>query len=317
MIDWSNGQWPRTARIAAELTVGYALLTALDTLLTGGTGFAAVQPNPLGLPVLVMALAYSTGPALAAAVIASTLWLTLAHHAGVERDYLDHLFHLSLPPLLWFVTAVGVGEVTMMRAQRRARVERRMGVARRNVTRLTEAFHALARTNRALQVEVATNDRTIGHVIATATTLNAPDPAVRREAMARLIALAARTSDFTCYRYAANEARAWLRGPGAIGRSETLPEPLVALARQWRGPVHVGRSADREVLDGVGVVAIPLHDGDPARIIGCLVLHSLPFAAMNAHALAEMAEIGGWLGPLLREAPRIAGGVVRPTGLVA
>ena len=36
-------------------------------------------------------------------------------------------------------------------------------------------------------------------------------------------------------------------------------------------------------------------------MIGCVVLHSVPFAALNAHALAEMAEVGRWLAPLAIE----------------
>ncbi len=316
---WNHGP-RRTARIAAELTVAFALLVAIDRLLLGGSGaFAAVQPNPLWLPVLVAALAYGTFPALAAAAVASALWLSGARHDGIERDYLDHLFHLSLPPLLWFVAAVAVGEVTMLRVQRYVRLDRRAGIARRNVARLTEAFHQLARTNRTLQVQVATDDHRLGHVVATAAGLASGDPAARRAALTRLIAIAARSEDFTCYRFAGTEARAWLRGPAATGRAEVLGDALATLARRRQGPIHVGRRADRAPLQGAGVVAIPLPHAESGRIAGCLVIHSLPFTALGAHALAEMAEIGGWLTPLVaeRERERRVAAAVQQAGRVA
>ncbi|MEP9400201.1 hypothetical protein [Sphingomonas sp. VNH70] len=307
----------RRSRIAAELAVGFGVLMLLDRLLGTGGAFADVQPNPLWLPVLVMALAYGTLPALAAAAVASALWLGVAPHGGVERDYLDHLFRLSVPPLLWFVGAVGVGEVTMLRSGRFARMERRAAAGWRNVARLSEAFHALVRTNRALEVEVATDDRTLGHVVATAARLGAVDPAERRVALGALIAVAARTEDFTCYRFAGGQARAWLRGQTAGGRADTLPDTLAQLARRRHAPIHVGRPADRAALAGIGVIAVPLVLADEGRIAGCLVIHALPFHALSAHALAEMAEIGGWLTPLIAAPEPGAASAIRSAGRVA
>ncbi|WP_156356338.1 hypothetical protein [Sphingomonas sp. Leaf22] len=293
----------RSLRIAMELAAGFGVLIALDRLLLGGTAFTGVDPNPLWLPVVVMALAYGTFPALAAAGIASGLWLAIGQEPGVERDYLDHLLHLSLPPLLWFMAAVAIGEVTMVRAQRLVRLERTKNTARRNVVRLTEAFHRLVDTNRALQVQVATDDRSIGHVIATAARLGDVDPAERRAAMVALIALAAHTRDFTCYRVVGGEARAWLRGDAAQARADTLPPPLLLMARRGDA-IHVGRPSDRAALVGIGVAALPLIDGDGDRVVGMLVLHDLPFEALGAHLLAELTEICRWLVPLLVDEPR-------------
>lgn len=313
-----SAAWRRSLRIAMELAAAFGVLLAFDRLLLDGNAFSGIAPNPLWLPVVVMALAYGTFPALAAAAIASTLWLALGHEPGSERDYLDHLLHLSLPPLLWFMAAVAIGEVTMVRAQRLVRLERTKNIARRNVTRLTEAFHQLVHTNRALQVQVATDPRSIGHVIATAARLGDADPAERRAALVALIALAAQTRDFTCYRITGGEARAWLRGEGAQARPDTLPAALLSLAQRRGAAIHVGRASDREALSGIGMVALPLMEGDPARLIGVLMLHDLPFAAMGAHLFAELTEICRWLGPLLVEEPRRAAPLaVQPPGMVA
>lgn len=313
-----NAAWRRALRIAMELAAAFGVLLAFDRLLLDGTAFTGINPNPLWLPVVVMALAYGTFPALAAAAIASILWLAMGQEPANERDYLDHLLHLSLPPLLWFMAAVAIGEVTMVRIQRLVRLGRTKNSARRNVERLTEAFHQLVHTNRALQVQVATDERSIGHVIATAARLGDTDPAERRAAMVALIALAAQTRDFTCYRVTGGEARAWLRGAGAQARPDTLPAPLLLHAQRRGAAIHVGNAGDRGALDGIGAVALPLTEGDPARLLGVLVLHDLPFAAMGAHLLAELTEICRWLGPLLAEEPRRAAPLaLRSPGLVA
>ncbi|RXD04954.1 hypothetical protein EQZ23_07430 [Sphingomonas sp. UV9] len=310
-------RWRRPARVAAEMAIAFAALIALDWWLTDGTGFAGVQPNPYWLPILTMALAYGTGPGVVAAAIASALWLAHVHDDPGERDYLDHLFHLSLQPLMWFVVAGIIGEVTIMRTGRHDRLAKRGRVATRNLARLTEAFATLSKTNRLLQVQIATEANTVGHAIETATRLSSPDPAVRRSAIGELVALAARTADFTCYRVTGGEARAWLRGPVTTGRRDVLPAPLMARIVRQKRIVHVARPSDRPVLDGIGVAAIALPDQNTGEIVGCLVLHTLSFEALNASRTAELAEIAAWLAPLLADLPHANRQSVRSAGLVA
>lgn len=314
----------RGLRILIEIAVGFALLAAIDQRLTGGSGFAGVRPSPYWVPVLVMALVYGTGPGVVAAAVASVLWLVAAHGDGTERDYLDTLLHLSLPPLLWGVAAVAIGEVTLLRKRRLAKAERRATQATRDIARLAEAHDRLTRTNQSLQRRVAGDPRTTGHVVATATRLAASDPAARRAAMAELIALAAGTDDFTCYRLTPDGAESWLRGPGvpgtSLGRPERLPSAMVHPLLADPRIRHVARRADREWLGGLGVAAVPL--ADPGGAVGGLLLfHTLPIEAFNAHRLAEWTEIAGWLGPMLvapgqgtLHAIRAAGRSGLPTG---
>lgn len=317
MTDVQAPRWRRPLRIAIELGVMAAALVALDQWLTGGTAFAAIQPNPLWVPVLVMALAYGTGPGVIAAAFASTLWLMHARGMPGDRDYLDHLFHLSLPPLLWFVAAVAVGEVTNIRTARLGRVQLQGRTATRNIARMTEAFDTLSRTNRLLQVQIAVETRTLGHVVGTAARLSSIDPVERRDAITQLIAMAARTEDFTCYRVAGDEARAWLRSAKTTGRHDILPIALMERLIRRRGILHVARRSDRSALDSVGVAAVPLTDPADGTLLGCLVLHALPFAALNANRVAELGEIAAWLAPLLGEPARTVQRAVRPAGLVA
>lgn len=315
-------RWRRHARIALEIAIAFALLAALDEWLTGGLGFAGVRPSPYWIPVLVMALVYGTGPGVAAAVIASGLWLLAAHRDGSERDYLDWLLHLSIPPLLWAVVAVAVGEVTLARKRHLAKALRRGAQAVRDVGRMTDAHERLTRTNRDLQRRIAADPRTAGHIIATASRLSSPDPAARRGALSQLIGLAAHGDDFTCYRLGPDGARAWMRG-GAVtgasmGRPDLLPPAMIeALAASGEMRVrHVARRGDREWLAGLGVAAVPLADGQ-GGLSGVLLFHDLPIDRFNAHRIAELAEIGHWLGPLILDQGQAPLRVLRNAGRIA
>jgi hypothetical protein len=317
----------RGIRVLVEIAIVFALLAVIDHALTGGTGFADIRPSPYWMPVLVMALVYGTGAGVIAAAVASILWLVAAHGDGQARDYLDTLLHLSLPPLLWGVAAVSIGEVTLLRKRRQARAERRATQAIRDMARMTDAHDRLTRTNRILQRKVAGDPRTLGHVVATATRLSAVDPAARHEAMAELIELAAASDDFTCYRLGPDGAHGWLRGRGvqghSLGRPDTLPPAMVAALADNPRIRHVARRSDREWLAGLGVAAVPLTDA-PGAVRGLLLFHTIPIESFNAHRMAELAEIAGWLGPLLFDqgqgglrAVRATRDEDRPTGQVA
>lgn len=290
------------ARIVLEMAALFGALVALDLWVTGGTGFVGVEPSLWWIPVLAMALAYGTGPGLVAAAIAAALWLSHAAGADDGGDYLERVFRLSVMPLAWCLAAVVVGETTILRRRRYARLQQRADRLGENNSRLIDAFERVHATNRALQVALATHDGTIGRVLAVATGLASKEAAARRAAIAELIATAAGTRDFSVYRVAEGEAHAWLRGGDGAGRADVLSADLVRALTE-RGVMHLGRRDDRALLQPVGAVAVAL--ADEAAGAGCLVLHSAPFEMIDAHRRAELMEIAGWLAPLL-------GGELRP-----
>ncbi|MEH3099450.1 hypothetical protein [Sphingomonas adhaesiva] len=304
------------ARRVMEMLAIFAALGAFAAVLTHGHGFAGIQPHPLWVPVIAMALAYGTGAGVVAATLASAWWLVEAQGLMERGDYLDRLLHVSLPPLMWFVAAAVIGEVTLTRTRRHDRQARKLAAARHDLARLGGAIEELTRTNRALQVHIATDERTTGHVIAAAARLAAPDEATRRAALAELVARAAGTTDFTCYLVAPDRsAHPWLTGTTDARRPPALSEALVGVIANRREVLHVARRRDRTPLDTIGVAAVPLYHAGGGEMVGCLVLHDIPFAAFRAQALAELNRIGHWLAPLASAAQR--GGDVRATGRVA
>lgn len=294
-------RWRRRIRIAVECIALFGVLLLIDRFATGGTAFAGIHPNPYWLPVLVLSLAYGTEAGLVAAFAASVIWLSHRDSVVAQGDYLDRLLQLSLTPLLWFLVAALVGEVTILRRRRMARLRRDATAARGNVDRLSQAYQQLTTTNRALQVRIAVDAGTTGRIVALAADLSARDAGVRRTAIVELIATAAATTDFTCYRIDRDGAlRVWLRGTSATPRPDIIPTPLLARIRTTRRTLCVVHPDDRALLTDIGVAAVPLVSDD-GHGIGCLVVHTLPFAALNTQSIAELSEIGTWLPHLVED----------------
>lgn len=291
--------WTRRLRVVAEFALLYGALLGADWLVTGGSGFVTLSPNPYGLPILVMALAYGTEAGLVAAMLSTAIWLSHGEQVAPAGDYLERLLGLSLTPLMWFVMAAAIGEVTNIRTRSLRRLRRDRHAAASDAARLDRAYQDLVDANRALQVRLATDTASPGRVIALAAAAISAPIDQRRTALRDLLTAATRTDDFTCYRVEPDQtARVWLRGTAAGARPVVLPKAFVHQLDRAADPLSVTAAEDRPLLADIGVAATALRGVD-GTIMGCLVIHRTSFATMGSHSTAELAEIATWLPQVL------------------
>ena len=280
----------------AEMLVIFAALLAIDHLLLGGGAFRQLNPNPYWLPVLVMAITYGTGMGLVAGAIASAIWLSWPHDWQHLSDHFEMQLRLSIMPLLWMVTALVVGEVTASRMSRLAAHEERHQAMDHNWQRLAEVIARLTSINRKLQVRIATEQRTVNQAVAAAIGLAEPDPAHQIDAIAKLIALAAQTEDFTFYDVRAGQVVARFAGRDATGRPSDLSRSALAqsLLEEPR-LLHEGRTSDQGILAHFGLIALPVFREDD-ELGGVIVIHSAPNLRITEARIAELAHVAELLG---------------------
>lgn len=284
--------WKEHVRRFAELATLFGALIALDRLLLNGDAFAHIEPNPLWIPVLVLAMCYGTGMGLAAAAIASLIWIISPHEWPVGTDRIDEQYFLSLLPLLWTMTALLVGEVT---ARRKARYD---GLCQRHEDlsadweRAALTFANLSNTNRDLQVRIASEQRVGAQALTVATGLTQLDPGSRMEALTKLIALAIQTEDFTYYQVRGDRFVAQMQGAAARGRPVDLAHTLLAqtISKHMR-TIHVGQERGRNQLQDFGIAAIPVREEVNGGLAAVLVIHSADGLVLNAARTAEFSQL--------------------------
>lgn len=279
-------------RIGLEIAVAFAALLSVDRLVLRGDCFLHVEPHPFWLPVILAAILYGTGGGIAAAAIASALWIALAPIVFASgQDYFAYTIAIAKLPLLWTITALGLGEIATFRQRRLVKTLRREAKYVRNVNTLARRYARLNDINRTLQNRIASEARTAGHV---AERMMA---CVRQEARADdlvdLIALVAGSRAFTLLRLDGDALT-----PVGEGAGVPVPPALLALARARRAPVHVGRPGDRAAL-GDALVALPLHRGREGGFAGLLLFHDLPAERLTAAGIAEIAGLSRWLDDLV------------------
>ncbi len=290
-------------RAALEVAALFALLIALDIGVLGGTRFAGINPSPYWLPVLLAASLYGTGMGLLAAALATLCYLSgplTALAAG--ESYFRQGVALALPPMLWGLGALAIGEISL--ARRRA-----VAAARHRAERLTGEVDALSRrirhlgdNYRQLQNSHAGLTDTRMAAYANAVSLADPDPAIFWPAVGQLIRGVTGADAFTLYSVVAGGLQPvirWrVRPDGGIA---TAPPPGPALSAtlianpRW---LTAEREADRALLGDAGLVAGSIQASN-GRVRAVLVIEALPFAQFNRLMLANAETMATWIGALL------------------
>src|SRR5690242_11002358 len=95
-----------------ELAAFFAAALAIDWAAFGGTRFAGVSPHPFWLAVLLVSVQYGISEGLLAAALASAaLLLFNVPPAALGQDLHLWLMQVLRLPVLWFATALVVGEL--------------------------------------------------------------------------------------------------------------------------------------------------------------------------------------------------------------
>jgi hypothetical protein len=279
-----------------EMLILFAALMAVDHGLLNGNAFSDLNPNPYWLPVLIMAMAYGTGSGLAAGAIASAIWFHWSNLWAGPADHIEQQLRLSIQPMLWMVTALVAGEVTASRRNRIADQERQHQAMERNWKKLAEVIARLTDTNRKLQVRIATEQRTVVQAIAAGLGLAQPDPESQVDAVARMIALAAQTEDFTFYDVRGNQVTARFGGKAALGQPPDLTRsPMVQAMLAVPRPLRSDRSADQALVAPFGLLAVPVSDGAEA-LAAIILVQSAAGIRMTEAYVAQLLQIAALLG---------------------
>ncbi len=280
----------------AEMLILFATLMAIDQGLMSGNAFSDINPNPYWLPVLVMATTYGTGSGLAAATIASAIWFRWSNPWSGATDHIEQQLRLSIQPMLWMVTALVTGEVTASRRNRIADQERQHQAMDRNWKKLAEIIARLTDTNRKLQVRIATGQRTIVQAMAAGLDLSKPDPESQADAVARLIALAAQTEDFTFYDVRGAQVTARFGGKAAQGQAPDLSRsPMAQAMLATPRPLRADRAADRPLLSEWGLLAVPVA-GAEEGLAAIILVHSAAGIRITEAYVAQLLQVADLLG---------------------
>ncbi len=287
--------------------LGVAL--ALDRIFFDGTRFLSAPQHPFWIVVLLVSVQYGTNAGLLAALASSVALLAgnLPPQA-LGQDRFTWLFHASQLPLLWFISAVVLGELRMRQIRERAALARELEETARRERVLAEGYKRLSALKDALETRVAGQLRTAVGMYESARAIEKLDPSEVLLGVANLIRSVMNPEKFSVYllRNGSLELAVedgWAKEDGYARQYLAATAVFQEIVGRQR-VLTVANPDDLMTLAGAGVIASPIVVPDTGRVAGMLKIEKLGFLDLNFSNVQTLKLLCQWIGAAYENAVR-------------
>lgn len=305
---------PHPARVvlaaAVESGIAIVALLAAGALLGVPDRFAQISPHPFWLVVILVAVQYGSAGGIAAAALASAAFLIgNIPEQTFDQTLAQWLLHLTAQPVIWFLTAIVLGEIRAGQARAHDELVSDFTRLRTQAESIATAYAELSGLHAGLERRIAANRRTLGAAYDASRAIERNDIGSVVEGVPALVAALLDVRKFSLFllRDGALQAAArvnWRDCEGletCFAPGSDLHEAIVVRRRS----LHVFDPADETMLAGQGLFAVPLVDRDDARVSGMLKIEDMDFGAVTPEAIDNLHIAGSWIGSALGRAARI------------
>lgn len=298
---------PRAA--AAETLVFFAAALIFDALVLGGTRFRDVSPHPFWLLSLVMAAQYGT----ATGIFASVLGTLLAFMGNLPardplQDQSAYLLLVAAKPVLWFASALVLGELRMRQERVKTTLQTRVAELEAENGALTVARANLELTTERLRTEAAGRVQTTVALFQAAKTAETQQSGSVFAGVEPLIQSILTPSAYSIYLKSGDHLDLVIHvNDGKTPEAGKRYGPDTALYRAMvaaKQVVHVATAEGEQTLGRDGVLAGPLLDVETGEAIGMLKVEALPMAMLRPDSLHAFRALCEWIGSAYRKAQR-------------
>jgi len=297
---------PRTwagIRLSAILEIAIFLGAALaaDQIFLDGSRFRGAPEHPFWILVLLLAAQYGTNAGLLAAVCSGVALLAgNLPPQSISLDRYAWLFETLRLPLLWFISAVVLGELRMRQIRERGVLQSELRETARREQVVADAYNRLSAVKQALETRVASQLRTAVGLYESARAIEKLDPSEVLLGVANLIRSVMNPEKFSVYllqngRLELAVEDGWTPTDGfprSYAATTTLFQEIIGGQRL----LSVANPEDAAALSGAGVIAAPLYAPDTGRMIGMLKVEKLGFLDLNFSNVQTMKVLCQWIG---------------------
>lgn len=284
--------------------VGFlAVAVGVDYLFFDGSRFFGTAPHPFWIIILLVTIQYGTGEAMLAAALSSAcLLLGNLPEQSIDQTMYDYAFVLAERPVMWFTTAVVLGELRARQIRERNELFDRLDEMTVRFDRLSEAFVRLERVRDNLEVRVAGQLNTFVTTYKAARAIERQDPGEVLLGVVEIIRSVMNPKKFSLYLLHNNVLEAAIQDgweDSDDGVYAQVFDSNTAMFRVVVGERRVVCAANREdehVLEGQGVLAGPLIGAESGEVIGMMKIEETDLLDINMSAVENFRALSGWIG---------------------
>ena len=304
---------PAAARLAKPILFGFrrsaiieivlflALALVLDFFVFDGGRFREAHPHPFWLLILLVSVQYGTGEGMVAAAGCTLAFLVGAiPPQSIGEDFYDHLFTIVKLPVLWFATAVTLGEIRARHRRAFEELSVRYEELRTRSTQLSNAYRRLVRVKENLEVRVVGQLRTFLTTYETARLIERSDPGEVLLAIVDVVRSIVTPEKFSLFLLNDRVLEAAIQDgwepEDRYARVFDARSPLYQEVVEQKRVICITNQADEGALGREGVLAGPLLNGQTGAVIGMLKIEKLELLDLNVSTVENFRALSVWIG---------------------
>lgn len=288
----------RAALVEVALYLGIAVV--LDSLFFSGERFFTTTPHPFWPIVLLAAAQYGTSEGLVAAAAASlALLFGNIPPQSINQDIYDYILTISRLPLMWFVSAVVLGELRQRHIGERDELKTELGATVERESKLAGAYERLSIVKESLETRVVGQVRTAVTMYEAARTLEKQDPGEVLLGSVDIVRAVLNPERFSLYllkgdalEVSIGEGWTAKHSGSRFFKSDSLIfQEIVGRQRI----LCMANPDDERILGPEGVLAGPLVDTREGQVIGMLKIESLGFLDLHFTNVQTFKVLCQWI----------------------
>jgi hypothetical protein len=281
-----------------------ALLLVIDTALFQGDRFWNANPHPFWIPVLLIAVQYGTNEGLLTAALAAACLLVGNTPPAVEGvGYYDQLYSITTNPILWFVTSWLLGELRQRHIRERDLLIREATEAHQREELIADSYTFVRARKESLEVQMAGQLTSSIEAYRAAKAVETLDPKSVMQGVEQLVKSVLGPQKFSLSIFHDTKlTAAILHGwtpTDTYAQEIDAFSPLYQAVVGQRETLVIANEQHEIALDGQGVMAGPILDGDTGRVVGMLKVEQMDFVSLSLATVETFRALCEWIGTAL------------------
>ena len=283
-----------------EILFFFLVTTLVAFLLQVPFNYFKASLHPFCILVILMAAQYGTGEGLLADIVSVVIWLLgpLPERSIMQERY-QYFFLLAKWPLLWFLSAVILGELRNKHLRETKELKKIVDQSQAKEAQMADAYMSLKNIKEHLELHVTSETQTILNGINAIIKLKQMPQEDFLKGAIDLISALLYPEKFSIY-FLEHEELVKVAQKGWDPQdtfSLTFPKSSAIYQELIEKNNTLSLEKSRlDLLGKEGVIAVPITDKKTHKVLGMIKIEQIPFIRLKTAFTESVSLIGEWIG---------------------
>ena len=299
MVRKENKIWHPIAVV--ETLIFFVILFLIAAIFSLPFNFFKVCPHPFWIIVILISCQYGTVEGVFAAIVATLIFLLGPLPVReVLDDRSDYFFVVAKTPILWFVTAVILGELRMKHIRERNELKIAAIEAEEKEKKVANAYNSLKKIKERLEIRVASDIQTALMVVGAFKKIEETGREGTVKGASELIKILVAPEQFSIF-LLNNQGELRCAASNGWEEKDHYQRHFSPSSQLYQEVIINKRiisiyTNDTETLGSEGLAAAPIIDEESQVVYGMIKIEQIPFLRLRTTALGALKIIGEWVG---------------------